>query len=514
MQRCTKCKRTYVDDKQKFCTYDGGKLALVTDAEPAAGSVSNSGAGSTNTDPVPPPQPFDPYKTIAAVPKANQTSDFYSKPTGPVDSNFSESQKTLVGVPPVGTRPSFGEKGNSGEFQSDPNQLTQPFNGPGPQPPAVSHELPLAWTAPPEPVPVPQPPPQQWSAPLPPVQQPPPPQQWTPPVPQPQEPPQRQSSSELRPEPPPQWTPPPHPPQDFQPQVSQQFQQPGGEGPAMQNQVLVGQQAPPVLTAPKKRSKVPLILGLLVLVLILGLGGLAAAFFFVVKPRLTKSPDKLTGVDKSPTVSINPATETVEPSPAASLEGTPAVTSDAPGSTTKFENSLADLDPSLAEHFVDFSFYYPNNWTLKAAPQGSSNFVEVDRRNSPEVFQENLVVSWYKSKGTLALDLPGLPNAVESMSAKFAKKIPNYQKVSEGKSEINSTEGYEFRFSGVTDDKGKGDLKIWGRVVFLPPGVEGEEHGVTLIMLATSLAPEVTRVEDVGESGQLALILRTFRLEH
>jgi hypothetical protein len=513
MQRCTKCKRTYVDDKQKFCTYDGGKLAFVTDAE-SAGNISNAGTGSATADPLPPPQPFDPYKTIAAVPK-NQTGDFHSKPTGPVDSNFSESQKTLVGVPPISSRSSFGEKGNSSEFQSDPNQLTQPFNVPGPKPPAVSHELPQAWSAPPEPVPVPQPPPQKWSPPSPPVEQPPPSQQWTPPVQQPQEQaPQWPPSSELRPEPPPQWTPPPPPSQDLQPQVSQQFHQPGGEVPAVQNQVPPGQQVPPVQAAKKKRSKVPLILGLLVLVLILGLGGLAAAFFFVVKPRLTKSPDKLTGVDKSPTVSINPATENVEPSPGVSLEATPAVTSDEPGSTTKFENSLTDLDASLAEHFVDFSFYYPNNWTLKAAPQGSSNFVEVDRRIPPDLSQENLVVSWYKSKGTLALDLPGLPNAVESMSSKFAKKIPSYQKISEGKSEINSTEGYEFRFSGVTDGKAKGDLKIWGRVVFLPPGVEGEEHGVTLIMLATSLAPEVTRVEDVGETGQLALILRTFRLEH
>jgi len=491
MQRCTKCKRTYVDDKQKFCTYDGGKLAFVTDAESA-------GTGSATADPLPPPQPFDPYKTIAAVP-SNQTGDFHSKPTGPVDSNFSESQKTLVGVPPISSRSSFGEKGNSGEFQSDPNQLTQPFNVSGPKPPANSHELPQAWTAPPEPVPVPQPPPSQ---------------QWTPPVQQPQEQaPQSPPSSELRPEPP-QWTPPPPPPQDFHPQVSQQFHQPGGEVPAVQNQVPPGQQVPPVQAAPKKRSKVPLILGLLVLVLILGLGGLAAAFFFVVKPRLSKSPDKLTGVDKSPTISINPASDNVEPSPGVSLEATPAVTSDASGGTTKFENSLSDLDASLAEHFVDFSFYYPNNWTLKAAPQGSSNFVEVDRRVPPDLSQENLVVSWYKSKGTLALDLPGLPNAVESMSSKFAKKIPSYQKISEGKSEVNSTEGYEFRFSGVTDGKAKGDLQIWGRVVFLPPGVEGEEHGVTLIMLATSLAPEVTRVEDVGESGQLALILRTFRLEH
>jgi hypothetical protein len=139
--------------------------------------------------------------------------------------------------------------------------------------------------------------------------------------------------------------------------------------------------------------------------------------------------------------------------------------------------------------------------------------VEVDRSQVADFSQENLVVSWYKSKGTLASDRGGLPKAVESLSSKFGKTIPNYEKVSEGETEINGMQGYEFRFTGFNPDTTQGDIKIWGRVIFLPPGIEGEEHGLTLIMLTTSLAPEIQGAEDVGVKGQMPVILNSFRME-
>jgi hypothetical protein len=263
----------------------------------------------------------------------------------------------------------------------------------------------------------------------------------------------------------------------------------------------------------KKSSKVPLILGLVALVLILGIGGIAAAFFLVVRPRLPQR-EKLTVGESTPpvTVSADPGKlSSALANPAVNPSTEPDVSASTPSGETKFENSLASLDQSLAEHYVDFSFYYPNSWTLKAAPNGSSNFVEVDRKSPQGPYLEHLNVSWYKSKGTIAQDLPGLPAAVESMSSKFAKQIQGYQKISEGPTQINSIDGYEFRFAG--GGEAKGDIKIWGRVVFLPPGVDGEEHGVTLIMLATSLAPDITSANDVGTSGQLPSVLKTFRLE-
>ena len=93
----------------------------------------------------------------------------------------------------------------------------------------------------------------------------------------------------------------------------------------------------------------------------------------------------------------------------------------------------------------------------------------------------------------------------------MAKGFPEYQKVSEGPTKINSLDGYEFRFTSVSKGTEKGDINLWGRVVFLPTGVEGDQNGATIIMLATSLAPELSGVQDVGEKGQMPVILESFR---
>jgi len=42
-------------------------------------------------------------------------------------------------------------------------------------------------------------------------------------------------------------------------------------------------------------------------------------------------------------------------------------------------------------------------------------------------------------------------------------------------------------------------------------GVEGDKTGAMLTMFTTSLAPELSDVEDVGEKGQTPVILESFR---
>jgi hypothetical protein len=58
----------------------------------------------------------------------------------------------------------------------------------------------------------------------------------------------------------------------------------------------------------------------------------------------------------------------------------------------------------------------------------------------------------------------------------------------------------------------KGDITLWGWVVFLPPGKEGETNGLQLLMLSTSLAPELESADDVGVKGQLPVILNSFKM--
>jgi hypothetical protein len=99
---------------------------------------------------------------------------------------------------------------------------------------------------------------------------------------------------------------------------------------------------------------------------------------------------------------------------------------------------------------------------------------------------------------------------VEQRSTQFAKEYPEYQKVSEGATKAGPYDGYEFHFTALYRNTERGDIKIWGRIIFVPP-VDGSKRGVTLLMLASSLAPEVKDVDDVGVKGELPMMLESFR---
>jgi len=69
--------------------------------------------------------------------------------------------------------------------------------------------------------------------------------------------------------------------------------------------------------------------------------------------------------------------------------------------------------PAWPEAFRRFLVLLSKQLDVKGcSPRAHRTSVEVDRRVPPDLFPGKSVVSWYKSKGTLALDLPGLPNAV------------------------------------------------------------------------------------------------------
>ena len=267
---------------------------------------------------------------------------------------------------------------------------------------------------------------------------------------------------------------------------------------------------PGVAGAGPKKSKLPLVLGILAILLVLTVGAVVAAFFLVIKPRLDQQ-------DSEPPVVVRETrNENLNNSNAnANTSETKAEASEfvAPPDATQFTNSQANLDGKLAEHYLDFSFYYPNTWDVdpKAGVPGASNFAKVERRLPPDFTQENFAVGWYTSKGTFADDESTFPQLVEVLGTNLARGFPEYRKVSEGPTKVNSLDGYEFRFVSVSKGSEKGDIQLWGRVIFLPTGVSGDQTGATLVMITTSLAPELSGVEDVGEKGQMPVILESFR---
>ena len=401
MKTCPKCNRTFPDEGQKFCTFDGGLLIA--------------------------PQPFDPNATIRAT-----SIDLNTSSERPTSRDLPDPNATMIDTSATVALPR--NTGPTGMPTRGPN--TADISPPPPEPPSAS------------PPPPPTPAVQQTSAPL------------APPV----------------------------------------VQTPAASAPL-----------PPPPTAQKK-SKLPLIIGGLLVFLLLAGGALAGLFFFVVKPKLDQmAAERNPNVDRQV---VQPTPETASPAPTVEQASpTPDDTFVPPPDTVQFQNSASNLDGKLAEHYFDFSFYYPKSWQLdpKACVRGAANFVKVERSLPPNFPQENFVVGWYTSTGTFVGDLRNFPQRVEEFSATLAKAFPEYRKVSEGPTKVNSMQGYEFRWEGLSTGTEKGDIHLWGRVIFLPTGNEGDTSGATLAMLSTSLAPELSSVDDVGEKGQAPVILDSFR---
>ena len=399
MKTCPKCNRTFPDEGQKFCTYDGGLLIA------------------------PQTQNFDPNATLRAT---------------SIDLNAASERPTSRDLPDP----------NATIIENYPATVALPRNtGPTTAPSGGANTSDIA-----------------------------------------------------RPTPPPPTTPPPPAPP---PRVTT------GEitTPAPQIPVAPSAPLPPVA---KKKSKLPWIIAGILLLLLLGGGALAGVFFLVVKPRL----DQMTAqrVPERQNENANVAV----PTPAATIETpspSPEDTFVPPPGTIQFVNSKDNLDGKLTEHYFDFSFYYPESWSRdpKAGVPGATNFVSVGRSLPPDFTQENLSVGWYTSKGTFAADKSNFRERVEEYSSSLAKSIPEYKKVSEGPTKVNSMDGYEFRWEGLSKGTERGDLQLWGRVIFLPTGTEGDSTGAALYLLCTSLAPELSSVADVGEKGQSPVILKSFR---
>jgi hypothetical protein len=414
MKRCPKCNRSFPDDNQKFCTFDGG---LLVSAE----------------------QVFDPNATIQSA-------------TVPRD-------------------PEPGSKASDGT-QHDWNAtlaLNEPFDAPtavlprntGPTSAPTSANL-----RPPPPQPVP-----------------------------------------AQPAPKSPETPPP-PAVAAEPKVAAS---PAGVATPKVVPSPVMPATPTTSIPVKPKSKLPLILALLAVLLVFGVGAVAAGvYFLVLKPRREARQPEQVVVTKSESENLNTnANSNAEPVKTETEPPAPPFV--APPNTTKFVNSDATLDGKLAEHYFDFSFYYPDNWVAdpKAGVPGASNFAKFERR-LPDIWQESFAVGWYSSKGTFAADEATFPQLVEQLGAAFAKSFPGYREVSRGPTKVNSLDGYEFRFVSSSPDSASGDLQLWGRVVFLPAGNESA-NGATLVMLATSRAPELTGAQDIGEKGQMPVILDSFR---
>ncbi len=295
-----------------------------------------------------------------------------------------------------------------------------------------------------------------------------------------------------------------------------------GSGPIATSAPLTPPQSAPLPAQPSvtpqppaKKSRLPLVLGILAVLLVLG--GALGVVAYMVAPRIISALQARRSTAEPPRPSTNEPTPNIQTTPKDLGNTNMKVVPEPPpysppADAVEFVNSKTKLNGKLAEHYVDFSFYYPNRWEKDptAGMPGATNFAKVERRIPPDFTQENFAVGSYVSAGSNEADRTVFPTLAQNLSAQFEKKFPGYRKASEGETKAGVYDGYEFRFESLSPNTAKGDLKVWGRVIFVPP-VDGGQNGVTLLMLATSLAPELKSVDDVGKKGELPMMLESFR---
>lgn len=278
--------------------------------------------------------------------------------------------------------------------------------------------------------------------------------------------------------------------------------------PPPQAQAAAAAQSQPLPpTAAKKKSKLPLILGLVLVVILLFVGVAAiAAYFLVVKPR--QEARATPPVATEPVQTTAPSLPTTSSPTQASIPSNEPPPYNPPADALQFVNSQEELSGRLAENFVPFSFYYPNRWVKLPTKE---NFVTVERRLPPDFTQERFgVAPWYAPADTTTFDNAFFQTLVAKDDANFAKNYPEYRKISDGPTKVGTYDGYELRFESTSRGTDKGDLTIWGREILFPPR-EGEKTGIKLLILTTSLAPELRSGDDVGVKGELPMLLESFR---
>lgn len=187
-----------------------------------------------------------------------------------------------------------------------------------------------------------------------------------------------------------------------------------------------------------------------------------------------------------------------------------------PPNTNFFQNSKQNLRGDLLLNFVGFTMYYPKDWKMTGPQPGAGagsrgKFVDISRGSEDGRMKEQMLVSYYPSKGTFKDDADKFPQLVKETNETLKKLLPGYQMVSEGEIKLNGDwRAYEIKFqSSGTSESGE-KLVLWGRRLFIPAARPGTRNGFEVTMLATSLAEEVRGVDDVGVKGELAPVLFSF----
>jgi hypothetical protein len=174
--------------------------------------------------------------------------------------------------------------------------------------------------------------------------------------------------------------------------------------------------------------------------------------------------------------------------------------------TVVYRNTPEGRTGKLAEHYTGFEFRYPKTWSLKPDPE-AANFVTVERAVDGRTY-ENLNVGYFSTAGSTEKNQALYPELIAQFQTQFEQQFRDLKKVGEGATKVGSYDGWEGLFTSTTGDDDK-KVNVYTRVILLP-NADGTK-GVTLLMMGTSLCPDLSAPDDLGKKGELPGVLESFK---
>lgn len=188
----------------------------------------------------------------------------------------------------------------------------------------------------------------------------------------------------------------------------------------------------------------------------------------------------------------------------------PVVVEESAVPTATYVNTPEGLTGDLAANFVPFSFEYPTTWEVVETGRepGASNFVKVEKQVEEGFTAENFAVGYLTLPPGAENDREVLRPLLEALRGQFAQSFPNFQAIGTGPAVLGGREGLYLTFSSRVEGTPRGDVDLWGRVFLIPVG---GGRGVAVVMMGTPVGTELSGPADLGQKGELPVVINSFR---
>lgn len=175
------------------------------------------------------------------------------------------------------------------------------------------------------------------------------------------------------------------------------------------------------------------------------------------------------------------------------------------GETRTWRNDPSVLAGQKAANYVPFTFDYPAGWSVvedgTQPDSDSPNFVKVENATADNITIENFAVGWYSGTGA--------EEVIAMIEPQFAASFPNYVKVGDRTWTVDGISSPGFVFQARVEAP-SGPVQFYGRALTVPVDAT---RGLVIVLFASNLAEGVEGPEDVGEEGQMPVILESFEIE-